>query len=102
LYARRTEIVLHVDGAKLLMLNTHTATEDENVQVIVSGPLVDARALRELGEHIERGGFRFLKRVAALKVAPPYNLDDPTLPIRFAAKPDPWVSARRGEVNAHA
>lgn len=102
LYARRTEIVLEVEGSKLLMLNTHTATEDENVQVIVSGPLSDARALRELGERIESGGFRFAKRVVARKVTPPYDLDDPTLPIRFSAKPGPWVSARRGTVNEHA
>lgn len=102
LYARRTEIVLEVDGSKLLMLNTHTATEGENIQVIVSGPLQDARALRDLGEQIEKGGFRFSKRVAALKVAPPYDLDDPTMPIRFSAKPESWVSARRGTVNEHA
>lgn len=44
LYARRTEIVLEVDRQKLLMLNTHTATQGENVQLVVSGPLADARA----------------------------------------------------------
>lgn len=102
LHARRTEIVLEVEGSKLLMLNTHTATSDENVQVIVSGPLRDARALRELGEQLERGGFRFKKRVAALKVPPPYDLDDPTLPVRFSRKPETWVSAQRGSVNEHA
>lgn len=102
LYARRTEMILEVGGGKLLMLNTHTSTEDENIQLIVSGPLVDARGLRELGSRLENGGFRFERRVAGFKAKPPYDLEDPTLPVRFSKKPASWQAAQRGSVNAHA
>ncbi len=102
LYARRTEIVLDVDGNKMLMLNTHTSTEAENLQLIVSGPLRDARALRGVADALEGGGFRFLRRVAERPVVAPYDLADPTLPVRFRSKPEKWQSAERGSVNEHA
>src|SRR5690606_8518815 len=66
LIARRSEMVLQIEGQKLLMLNTHTATESENLQLVVSGPLADARALRELADAFEGGRFRFARGVAGL------------------------------------
>lgn len=102
LYARRSELVLKSESAEFLQLNTHTSTENGNVQLLVMGPMGDAPRLRALSEELERGGFRFQKREVAFKARPPHKLDDPQLPVRFSGRPDAWVTAPRGSVNEHA
>lgn len=102
LEASRTEIVLEVEGHKLLMLNTHTSTANENVQLVVSGPLKDARALRDMAEQLEASHFQFASDTVALPELAPHDVNDPSLPVRFSAVPKRWVPARRGSVNEHA
>lgn len=101
LYARRTEIILSADEHRVVMFNTHTSTEQESVQLVLSGPVDDARELRELMTRLETGGFRFERRVAGFRVTP-YDLRDPSLPIRFSELPAAWRPAQRGSVNEHA
>ncbi|MFZ9885868.1 MAG: hypothetical protein ACO3JL_00080 [Myxococcota bacterium] len=100
--ARRTEFVLDVEGERMLLINLHTATSDHNVQLVISGPLVEAEGLRRLSEQLEHSTFRFTAAVSALPVTAPYLLDDETLPVRFASLPPGWTVARRGSLNPEA
>lgn len=103
LVAHRSEFVLEPEpDSQLLMMNIHTSTTQTNVQLIIAGPLGDADMLRALAAEIEQGAFAFPEGVEGLKALPPYDLEDPDLPIVFAAPPDPWRTVRPGTLNSEA
>lgn len=100
--ARRTEFILDIDGERMLLINLHTATSEYNVQVVISGPLLDAQGLRRLSEKLEQGDFRFSDAVVALPAVAPHRLDDNSHPVRFPSLPNGWTVARRGSLNPDA
>jgi hypothetical protein len=103
LVAHRSEFELEPEpDARLLMLNIHTSTAEQNVQLIIAGPLADAEMLRELAGDLEGGGFAFAAGVEGLKARPPYDLEDPQLPIVFREPLETWAPVRPGTLNEAA
>jgi len=103
LVAHRSEFMLEPEpGEYLLMLNTHTSTAEENVQLIIAGPAKDAELLRVLATEFEDGGFSFAVDVKGLRAVPPYDLADPRMPIVFGTPPGEWSPIRPGTLNDSA
>ena len=99
LAARETRVHMIDQGRVYTMINLHTSTEDENIQVVIRGPTSRVHHVDALVDRLSGGGFRFLRDVNPFGAVVPSLAD---LPVEFGGLPQGWRAAAKGELNASA
>jgi len=96
--------IIHVlsGNTSFLMLNTHTSTENESVQLVVWGISSIGHLVRATANSLSLSRFKFRDGTRAFVNTERHTLDEAGRPFAFSAPPLGWSPSRKGALHPNA